>query len=218
MISQVSNDGLLEILEHEGIVPAPYLDSVGRWTWGAGHTAAAGGVDPEKLPRGMPRGLDAAIADVLSVFRDDIAKYEARVRAAIKVPVKQHEFDALVGFDLNTGGIFKAKLTGAINAGEANAARHFMGWLKPPEIKARREDEMNLFRTGDYAANGSLIPIYKVNSRGQRGGILKTLTQVDALRLINRLNAPQIYVTPVPERKTASAWETVVNAIARIFK
>jgi GH24 family phage-related lysozyme (muramidase) len=27
--------GLIEIAGHEGIVPAPYLDSAGVWTWGS---------------------------------------------------------------------------------------------------------------------------------------------------------------------------------------
>jgi lysozyme len=39
----ISAPGLIEIAEHEGIVPAPYLDSAGVRTWGIGHTAAAGG-------------------------------------------------------------------------------------------------------------------------------------------------------------------------------
>ena len=129
---EISDRGLLEICEHEGIVPGPYLDSVGVWTAYIGHTAAAGGIDPRTLPRGMPADLDAALDRAVAVFREDVAKYEARVNAAIKVPLAQHQFDALVSFDLNTGGIYRANLTKAINAGDPDASRHFFGWLRPP--------------------------------------------------------------------------------------
>ena len=67
---KVSNEGLLEIAEHEGIVPAPYLDSVGVWTFGIGHTAAAGGLKPEAMSRGMPTNLDDAIDKAISVFKE----------------------------------------------------------------------------------------------------------------------------------------------------
>ena len=35
-------------------MPGPYLDVKGVWTFGIGHTAAAGAPDPATLPRGMP--------------------------------------------------------------------------------------------------------------------------------------------------------------------
>ncbi|MDX1744022.1 MAG: lysozyme, partial [Ruegeria sp.] len=68
----LSDRGLLEICEHEGIVPAPYKDSVGVWTFGCGHTAAAGDPDPAEMPRGMPSNLDGAIDEALAIFRKDI--------------------------------------------------------------------------------------------------------------------------------------------------
>ncbi|MGR1582425.1 lysozyme [Thalassobius sp. S69A] len=168
---KLSDRGLLELAEHEGIVPAPYRDSVGTWTFGVGHTSAAGTPRPETMVRGMPRNLSAAIDEALELFRADVAKYEARVNEAIRVPLKQHEFDALVSFDFNTGGIHRAKLTDAINARDPQAARHFMGWVRPPEIRKRRTAEMRLFQTGDYDANGSDIAIWKVDALGRLVGI-----------------------------------------------
>lgn len=174
--------GILEIFEHEGVVPGPYLDSVGVWTWGVGHTAAAGSFDPEKLPRGMASDIEAEIDSAIRVFQHDITKYEARVNDAIKVPLKQHEFDALVSFDYNTGGIYRAKLTSAINRGDMDAAKHFMGWLKPPEIRGRRTDEMRLFETGDYGANGDKIAVWNVDVNGKLRGINKTVRGKDLLK------------------------------------
>jgi lysozyme len=135
---RVSPQGIVALAAHEGIVPAPYLDSVGVWTYGIGHTSAAGTPFPDGMPKGMPRNVDAAVDDALRLFKEDLAKYERRVRSAVRVPLSQHQFDALVSFDFNTGGIHRALLTKAINAGDQDAARHFMGWLKPPEIRKRR--------------------------------------------------------------------------------
>src|SRR5690554_8022217 len=104
---KVSDRGLAFIAGHEGVVPYPYRDSVGVWTFGIGHTASAGAPNPA----GMTRGVERPLEEVFATFRRDIAKFEARVNAAVKVPLAQHEFDALVSFDFNTGGIHRAKLT-----------------------------------------------------------------------------------------------------------
>lgn len=183
---KLSDKGLLEIAEHEGIVPAPYKDSVGVWTYGIGHTAAAGGLDPAGMPMGMPANMDAAIGEALEVFRQDVGKYEKRVNDAIDVPLQQHEFDALVSFDFNTGGIFRAKLRHEINAGNANAADRFMGWTRPPEIRKRRMAEMSLFKSGNYDANGTTIPVWRVDGKGNLRGIHSTVSGAEILYRMNR--------------------------------
>lgn len=181
----LSDKGLLEIAEHEGIVPAPYNDSVGVWTYGIGHTAKAGGIDPADLPRGMPANLDAAIDEAIKTFRQDVRGYEKRVQTAVKVPLEQHQFDALVSFDFNTGGILRANLTRQINAGDMSGTG-FMGWLKPPEIRKRRTAEMNLFKTGDYDANGSTIPIWRVDENGKLRGLHGTISGAELLHRMGR--------------------------------
>lgn len=168
---RISQKGVLEIAEHEGIVLGPYLDSVGVWTSGVGHTAAAGGDDPEKMPRHDTRqfnenGVKAALVRAVMVFDADLDQYEARVNKAIKAPLNQHQFDALVSFDFNTGGIHRANLTKQINAGNMSG-EGFMGWLRPKEIIKRRKAEQKLFQTGNYDANGSQIPIYDALGDGR---------------------------------------------------
>jgi lysozyme len=160
------------LAEHEGIVLGPYKDSVGVWTVYVGHTAGAGLPNPEKMRREDTRGWSEArarteILNALALFDRDLDSYESRVRSAIKAPLAQHQFDALVSFDFNTGGILRAKLTQAINAGDPKASRHFFGWLRPPEIRGRREAEERLFRTGNYAANGDKITIWDALGDGR---------------------------------------------------
>ncbi len=200
----VSPRGLLEIAEHEGIVPAPYLDSVGVWTWGIGHTAAAGDPDPAKMMREMPQNMDASVIAAVRQFAVDVVRYANRVSDAIKVPLKQHEFDALVSFDFNTGGIYKATLTKRINAGDPGAADSFMGWLKPPEIRGRRTAEMNLFKTGDYDANGSTIPIWGTDGKGRLRGVVDRIDGAELLQWLDGTTIPDP-APPMPDLSPARA-------------
>lgn len=204
---KLSDKGLLEIAEHEGIVPAPYFDSVGVLTYGIGHTRNAGLPNPATMPRGMPANLDKAIDEALDVFRIDVGRYEARVNAAVRVPLKQHEFDALVSFDFNTGGIHRAKLTAAINRGDKDAARHFMGWLRPIEIKKRRTAEMRLFQTGNYDANGDDIPVWRADDAGKLRGIHSTIDGADLLRRMGRSAAPG----------ASNIWAVLADLLTKLF-
>ncbi|SFQ14003.1 lysozyme [Roseivivax halotolerans] len=198
-VAEITDRGLLEIAEHEGIVPAPYRDSVGVWTWGLGHTAAAGGPDPSKMNRAMPNDIDAAIEEVLDQFRIDVARYARRVGDAVKVALKPYERDALVSFDLNTGGIYRAKLTAAINRGDADASRHFFGWLKPPEIRKRRTAEKRLFETGDYDANGDEIAIWRTNGQGKLLGVMTTIRGGELLERLHGKPVPDAGLEPLPD-------------------
>lgn len=169
---KVTPKGVLEIAEHEGIVLGPYKDSVGIWTYGVGHTKAAGGLNPEKMPKVDTRlwgeaRVQEELLRAVQVFDADLDTYEDRVRRAITVPLKPHQFDALVSFDFNTGGILRAKLTEAINKRAPDASRHFFGWLRPPELRKRREAEEALFRTGNYDANGDRIAVWDAIGDGR---------------------------------------------------
>ena len=199
---KVSAKGIHAIALHEGVVPAPYLDSVNVWTFGIGHTASAGQPNPANMPKGNPANLDAAIAEAFTVFRRDLAKFEKRVNDAVKVNLKQHEFDALVSFDFNTGGIHRAKLTEHLNRGDrAAAARGFMGWLRPPEIRSRRESEMKLFRDGEYPSGSVAVFGVTASNRPNFRGVLKRLTQAQVMALMQPATRPAPPVNETPKRE-----------------
>jgi len=165
-VKYMTDRGLLALARHEGVVPAPYRDSTGTWTFGIGHTAAAGLLDPAEMPRGMPDDLDAAIHEAFRIFRSDLARYEAEVRQAVTVPLTPYQFDALVSFHYNTGGIFRASLTKHLNAGNpAAAAKAFLNWRRPASVIPRREAERDLFRDGRYPTG--LIPVWGVDAQGR---------------------------------------------------
>lgn len=157
---QTSPQGVAFLVAHEGVVPGPYLDSVGVWTLGIGHTAAAGAPIPADMARGMPADLAAALREVFAVFRRDLARYEAEVAAAIgRTPCEQHEFDAAVSFHFNTGAIKRAAWVDLWRRGQkADAARSMLAnWRKPTEIISRRTAERDLFLNGDYGAGKATV-------------------------------------------------------------
>src|SRR6056297_2202182 len=198
----MTDRGLLALVRHEGLVPGPYLDVKQVWTFGIGHTAAAGPPDPATMPRGMPADLDGGIREAFRVFRADLARYEAAVLRAVKVPLAPHEVDALVSFHYNTGGIARAALTRALNAGDrARAADAFMGWRKPAAIIPRREAEQRLFRDGVYP--GGPVPVWAVDRTGRVDFArpIRSLTERDALALLR----PEATVSPAGEGQDPDA-------------
>lgn len=199
---RVSDRGLIALAAHEGLVVAPYKDVVGVWTIGVGHTVGAGQPDPAKMSKAMPADINGKVAEMVKLFADDLRKYEDRVNDAVKVPLEQHEFDALVSFDFNTGGIYKARLTKSLNRGDRSAAaRQFMGWLKPEAIRGRRTAEMRLFETGEYPRHKT--PVYGTNGKGGLRGIVSQIAPNELLSMLDAAqgatSAPQPRITPTPQ-------------------
>ncbi len=168
---RTSDRGIAALAVHEGIVPFPYLDSEGIWTVGIGHTAGAGFPDPSILPRGQRIDM----IELLGWFRRDLRMFEDRVRRAVKVPLAQHEFDALVSFDFNTGGVHQAALTRFLNQGDrVSAAEAFLNWMRPASLAGRRREEKRLFETGQYPAG--LVPVWRADDRGKLAGVKGRVT------------------------------------------
>ncbi len=152
----------MAIALHEGVVPAPYLDSKGILSYGIGHTVRAGGINPNDLDVGVPLDVPNALKTVFAQFREDLKRFERDCNEAIEVPVNQHEFDAAVSFHYNTGAIRGATWVKTLNKGDyIKAGTQIMNWRKPAEIIPRREAEQTLFRTGQYPKGK--IPVWGVD-------------------------------------------------------
>ncbi|MGB0498797.1 MAG: lysozyme, partial [Rubricella sp.] len=150
--------------------------------------------------------VDAGIREAIRVFRADLARYEAAVLRAVKVPLAPHEFDALVSFHYNTGGIAKAALTRHLNAGDRIAAADaFLNWRKPAAIIPRREAERDLFRHGRYP--GGSIPVWSVDKAGRVdfSRPIRRLSTDEALALL-RPEPGASPASPRPTPNTASGW------------
>lgn len=82
----------LHKLGEDGVV-RPYRCQAGKLTIGWGCTKGVSPSDTMTLT-----GADARLTKELAI-------HEARVRKLVKVPLTQDQFDALVSFDFNTGGL-----------------------------------------------------------------------------------------------------------------
>ncbi|AMO43495.1 putative endolysin [Pseudomonas phage K4] len=110
------------IKEHEGLRLVAYLDSVGVWTIGYGDTG------PDVV-----KGLTITKEEAEKRLRRRLVEFEGYVNTYVKVPLKQHQFDALVSLVYNIGPTnFKTStLLKKLNAGDyIGAADQFLVWNK----------------------------------------------------------------------------------------
>lgn len=146
---KTSMRGILAIIDQEAVVLSTYKDSAGVLTIGVGHTAAAGGMDPKPGDR-------ITLPQAISMLQADLAKYERRVTSAIRAPLTQAQFDALVDFDYNTGAIMKGSVDDHINAGKLDLAMATLqqydkaGGHKLAGLDRRRDMEERMFVHGVY--------------------------------------------------------------------
>ena len=89
---KISDNGLALIKRFEGFEPESYQDIAGVWTIGYGHTGPEVGPDQK---------ISQKEADAL--LERDLKTFENAVDRAVKAPLNQNEFDALVSFAYNVG-------------------------------------------------------------------------------------------------------------------
>jgi lysozyme len=139
--------GLNLIKEFEGRRLQAYLCPAGVWTIGYGHTTAAGAP-------AVSKGMSITPEEANDILKRDLKKYETAVSQAVKVPLSQNEFDALVSFCFNVGpGAFaKSSLVKKLNRRERDAVpAELMKWTKGggrelPGLVRRRRAEAKLWR------------------------------------------------------------------------
>lgn len=144
---RASADCLAIIKEFEGFRAKPYLCPAKVPTIGYGST---------KYPDGKRVTLaDAPITEHRAgeIVMATLAEYEGAVNRLVRVPLSQHQFDALVDFAYNcgVGNLEKSTLLKLLNAGDyKGAAAQFGAWVKGggvvlPGLVRRRAAERKLF-------------------------------------------------------------------------
>lgn len=140
----MSGPGLRALMEREGFKNRAYPDPAtggAPWTIGVGHTG------PE-----VHSGLYWDDETVKAALAKDVAKFEAAVSAAVKVPLAQNQFDALVSWTHNVGEGAMSSSTLVRMLNERNykgASAQFRRWIVPAMITARRAGEWVQFNTPD---------------------------------------------------------------------
>lgn len=149
---KISADGARLIESFEGFIPHPYRDAVGVWTIGFGSTEGVGPNTPPMTRAQAERRL----------MREVNARYAPAVDA-LKLPLSQHQFDALVSFVYNVGPGGVAGSTGVGRALRARdwraAADHLLDWDKGggrvlEGLRRRRIAERALFLKQDDPLKG----------------------------------------------------------------
>jgi GH24 family phage-related lysozyme (muramidase) len=143
---RTSASGRKLIESFEGLELKAYRDCVGVWTIGYGHTAKAGKPVPVA---GLT--ITQAMADM--ILSDDLHAFETGVLAAIKRPMEQGQFDAMVSLAFNIGlGAFRSSSVARyFNRGQPLlAADAFLLWARAGGIvqlglMRRREAERHAF-------------------------------------------------------------------------
>ncbi len=135
---KTSDDGIKRIEQREGKKNKAYKDVKGIWTIGVGH------IGPE-----VYEGLAWTDQQIEDALRDDLKEAEDCINSSVKVPLTQKQFDALVSFVFNIGGLAfrRSTLLRNLNMGDyEKAAENFDMWHIPPEIIGRRNSEKAQFR------------------------------------------------------------------------
>ena len=150
---KMSGGGLNLLKDFEGLRLKAYLDPVGIWTVGYGHTSAAGAPV-------VTSDLAITKSEAVEILKRDLTQYEDGVRKLVKVELTQGQFDALVDFAYNAGvgALAKSTLLKRVNAGKFNEVpAEFMKWTKGggrelPGLVRRRRAEAKLWRGLDTDA------------------------------------------------------------------
>lgn len=139
-----SEDKGIPFLEaHEGVVLTAYRCPAGKWTIGAGLTAASGVVAPRA-------GMTITRAEASRLLKLALARnYEPAVRQVMGT-VPQHAFDGAVSFHFNTGAIARASWVGSYKARDWTGVRSRLAlWNKGggrvlPGLERRRREEADV--------------------------------------------------------------------------
>ena len=144
----VSKAGIALIKHHEGVRNRPYRCPANLFTVGVGHLIG----DGKSLPESWNRTFTEAEIDGL--LKSDLRRFELGVHKMLpNVPLRQHEFDAIISFCFNLGlGCFqRSTLRQALLRGDKKAAMESLvkycraGGKILRGLQIRRLDEKALF-------------------------------------------------------------------------
>ena len=171
---RISEKGLAMIEKFEGCLLKASNKLDGVWTIGYGQTGSYYG-------KRVRRGMTTTKALAHAWLRDhSIKTYEDAVTQAVKVPLNQHQFDALVSFAYNVGvgALKQSTALRKLNAGDyAGAADALTMWTKCngkvlAGLVRRRKEERALFLTPVTQAKTANTDLLR---KGDRGDDVKLL-------------------------------------------
>jgi lysozyme len=141
------------LISKEGVRTEAYRDSP-RFSIAVGNTYYPPGFrgNPNKVY--VRDGDRITPAEAMEIFNKVIKEYEANVRNNVRVPIQQHQFDALVSLSYNLGPGAMRDIYAVINNKEGDAAIREIILSKnknlPDILDGRRRQEADLYLKGIY--------------------------------------------------------------------
>ena len=144
----VSKAAIALIKHHEGVRSRPYRCPANLWTVGVGHLIGDGKFLPDSWNRTFTE------TEIDGILKSDLRRFELGVHKMLpNVPLRQHEFDAIISFCFNLGlGCFqRSTLRQALLRGDKKAAMESLvkycraGGKILRGLQIRRLDEKALF-------------------------------------------------------------------------
>jgi lysozyme len=144
----VSKAAIALIKHHEGVRSRPYRCPANLWTVGVGHLIG----DGKSLPDSWNRTFSQEEID--GILKFDLRRFELGVHKMLpNVPLRQHEFDAIISFCFNLGlGCFqRSTIRQALLRGDKTQAMESLvkycraGGKILRGLQIRRLDERALF-------------------------------------------------------------------------
>ena len=143
---KLDSAGIDLISQFEGLRLNAYDDGVGVWTIGWGTTVYPNGAKVKK-------GDSITLEQAKQYKAHDLAKFEKAVNDAVKVPLNQNQFNALVSLAYNIGvsAFTNSTLVKRLNEGNYKAAAdQFLVWVnaggkRMQGLVNRRNKERELF-------------------------------------------------------------------------
>ena len=144
----VSKAAIALIKHHEGVRSRPYRCPANLWTVGVGHLIG----DGKSLPDSWNRTFSQEEID--GILKSDLRRFELGVSKMLpNVPLRQHEFDAIISFCFNLGlGCFqRSTIRQALLRGDKTQAMESLvkycraGGKILRGLQLRRLDERALF-------------------------------------------------------------------------
>ena len=145
---KASNVCIQLLKHHEGVRYKPYRCPAGLWTVGVGHLIGDG--------KSLPREWDKTFTqdEVNGILKSDLRRFELGVSKMLpNVPLRQHEYDAIISFCFNLGlGCFqRSTIRQALLRGDKEQAMESLvkycraGGKILKGLQNRRLDERKLF-------------------------------------------------------------------------